>query len=108
MNNDKNNSLSTRLPWRRMCIGIAIVLILGAIALVWDRWRPTGELTAQDVADITAIIRQRTATPIGGITPKRGGTVQVYVGERGKLGGQIFDVKRSGGAWQITQETLLF
>ena len=91
-----------------MCIGIAIVLILGAIALVWDRWRPTGELTAQDVADITAIIRQRTATPIGGITPKRGGTVQVYVGERGKLGGQIFDVKRSGGAWQITQETLLF
>ena len=92
-----------------MCIGIAIVLILGAIAaLAWDRWRPTGELTGQDVADITAIIRQRTATPIGAITPKRGGTVQVYVRERGEPGGQIFDVKKSGGAWQITEETLLF
>ena len=92
-----------------MCIGIAIVLILGAIASVSDRWRPTGELTGQEVADITAIIQQRTATPIGAITPKRGGTVQVYVRERGgELGGQIFHVKRSGGAWQITQETLLF
>ena len=91
-----------------MCIGIAIVLILGAIALVSDRWRPTGELTGQDVADITAIIQQRTATPIGAITPKRGGTVQVFVGQGGELGGQIFHVKRSGGAWKITQETLLF
>ena len=91
-----------------MCIGIAIVLILGAMAAVWDRWRPTGELTGQDVADITAVIQQRTATPIGAITPKRGGTVQVYVGERGKLGGQLFDVKRSAGAWQIRQETELF
>jgi hypothetical protein len=109
MNEDKNNPPSARIPRRRMSIVIIIVLIMGAIsASLAYRWRPTGELTGQNVADITAVIQQRTATPIGAITPKRGCTVQVYVRERGKLGGHIFDVKKSAGAWRITQETLLF
>jgi len=94
---------------RRIRILITIVLIMGTIsASLAYRWRPTRELTPQDVADITAAIKQRTATPIGAITPKRGGTVQVYVRERGKLGGHLFDVKKSAGAWRITRETLLF
>jgi len=109
MNEDKNNPPSARVPQRRMRIVIMIVLIMGAIsASLAYRWRPTSELTPQDVADITATIKQKTPTPIRSITPKRGGTVQVFAGDGSGLGGHIFDVKKSAGAWRITQETLLF
>ena len=92
-----------------MSIVITTVLIMGAIsASMAYRWRPTGELTHQDVADITATIKQETTTPIRSITPKRGGTVQVFAGDGSGLGGHIFDVKKSAGAWRVTQETLLF
>jgi transketolase len=61
------------------------------------------ELTPQDVVDITAAIEQVTTTPIRSITPKRGGIVQVFAGDGSGLGGYIFDVEKSAGAWRITR-----
>jgi hypothetical protein len=107
---DKHNAT----PWRRL-LTTAILVVAGIAFVVGSflltvavRGRAPGGLTEPERTEIAAVVGRAVAGPIGAVVPKPDGTVQVFVGSGGQLGGQLVRVERHKGSWRVVQRTLLY
>jgi hypothetical protein len=69
---------------------------------------PPRELTSAEHAEIAEVVRRETSSPVRSMTPQPDGTVQVYAGGDGELGGWIFQIRNIDGDWRVLRSTLLF
>lgn len=92
-----------------MKIAAGAVLISGTIILAFTLrgWTPPS-LTEADRTAIKAVVGREVAGPIRSFVPNRDGTVQVFVGSGGELGGQLVRVARHQGSWRVVHRTLLY
>lgn len=109
----ENNSGRAIPPRRRvlvMAACAACVLVAVGAGLLGPRWwGPSGpplELTDQEIADVTAAVRERSPERIRNIKVDRDRSVLVFVSDgRGR---QEFRVKQVEGRWRVVGETLFF
>jgi hypothetical protein len=95
--------------WSVVMAGAAVLIVVGAALLM-----PRGsvqqavprELTEQELADVTAVVREQTTERIRGVRIDRDGTVLVFVSDG--LGRREFRVGKVEGRWRVVGVTLCF
>ena len=101
--------LEGRVAMYALKIAAVAAIISGSIILAYAMLggSPAG-LSEADRAEIVTVVGREVAGPVRSLTRNRDGTVQVFVGSGGELGGQLVRVARHKGAWRVVQRTLLF
>lgn len=106
----RSSYLAVKKPVRRLIVVLlAAGLFFGLLPLSqWYQRLNTRELTAVERAEITSFVSQRTTSPASPGIRKPDGTVDVFIGSPGELGGEILAVKKVQGEWRVVGSTLLF
>jgi hypothetical protein len=91
----------------KIAAGAAIVSATIILPFALRGWTPPS-LTDADRAAITAVVGREVPGPIRSFVSNRDGTVQVFVGSGGELGGQLVRVAPHQGTWRVVHRTLLY